>query len=135
MPNFSVLIIDNSRSFAKAARNYLLSLPGLDAVEQAKDIEEAERKASLRLPNLVFCKRELLQEKGLFFCRGLKRISPDIKIIALITFREEGIFLPAVYGETGCLDGILSKEDFGSLCQPLLRTLFPDRFKKGSNNF
>jgi DNA-binding NarL/FixJ family response regulator len=91
-----VLIVDDHALFRRGLEIVLAQEPDLELVGQAADGEEAVRKATDLLPDVVLLDVRMPKRGGIEACAAIKGVVPSTKVIMLTTSDEEADLYGAI---------------------------------------
>lgn len=117
MSGIRLLVVDDHSIVREGLRAFIRTLPELELVGEASNGREAVTLATTLLPDLVLMDLVMPVTDGVAATAEIKRVAPDVRVIALTTFAEADLVLRAV--QAGA-DGYLLKDvDVRDLAQAI----------------
>jgi CheY-like chemotaxis protein len=131
MPALSILIIDSSKTFSKAAQFYLLRKTQVEAVEIALEANYALQIAGRLQPDIILIDIKILTESyvGQQLCAQFKRQAPGA-IIMILTLFGGNLQYPD-FPEIDLISGFIAKEYFAETILPLVGACCLEKVEKG----
>lgn len=124
MPGLSILIVDASDDFSKAAQRFLMRNGNIKQIEITAEIQEAIDMAAKLKPSLILMDLELLKKAGPSFCQQLKKEAPGAIIIGLTMFNNSFIYSEPL--ENRAIDTLVSRECFANNIVQIIRSLLSE---------
>lgn len=124
MPGLSILIVDASDDFSKAAQRFLMRNDNFKQIERTAEITEAMDMAAKLKPSLILMDLELLKKAGPSYCQQLKKEAPGAIIIGLTMFNNSFIYSDPL--ENRAIDTLVSREYFANNIVPIIRSLLSE---------
>lgn len=90
------MIVDEHPMVRRGLASFLATTPDLDLVAEARDGEEAVLYCERERPDVVLMDLKMPRMNGIDATRAIKERCPEIQVIALTSFAEEGLIQDAL---------------------------------------
>lgn len=134
MAELTILAVDRHNKFFHSARKYLLTLPGVQQVLLADNVQEALNLGKAEQPDLVLVSGVLLQEEkaSTAFLEILSAGGKPPPVYVLTLF-SDGLDLNELPG-IGTISGFIQKEFFADQVRTIIREMTPQLEAINSDN-
>ncbi len=124
MKNLRLAVIDNNRSFVKAAEEYLLQRPEVNSVMVFSNLANLLQEALTYSPHMLFIDYSIIRDCAVehSVCIQLKELIPDLRVYAVVLYPED--YYTAELSEGKLLNGFISRQNFASETKELLLEVF-----------